>query len=497
MTLTRTPLSRRWVLAALMAGVAGPSLAAPLERSLRPLARPEGARRATEADQLIARAALGSGRVGFALADTATGELLESVNPALDLPPASVAKAVTALYALDTLGAEHRFATRVFATGPMQGGRLAGDLVLAGSGDPVLDTDMLGDLVHTLRARGLTEVAGRFLYHDGALPRLAAIDPSQPPHVGYNPAISGLNLNFNRVHFEWKRESGGYGVKLDARARRFAPPVGMARMQVVERATPVFTYSSTGGLDEWTVARGALGDSGARWLPVRQPALYCAEVFHTLARGAGIALPRPEAGGGPVAGTVLAEHLSAPLSAILQDMLNYSTNVTAEAVGLAATLARGGQPATLAESGRAMGSWLAARTGAMGPLFVDHSGLGDASRLTAADMVRVLIAAAPGARLKTLMKPVDLRDAQGRPRKDHPVAIKAKTGTLNFVSSLAGYITAPSGRELAFAIFTADTERRARLGPQELERPEGGRNWLTRSRRLQTDLLERWSTLYA
>ncbi|TCM86171.1 D-alanyl-D-alanine carboxypeptidase/D-alanyl-D-alanine endopeptidase [Rhodovulum steppense] len=496
MTFARTPLSRRWVLAGLMVGAVGPALATPLDRSPRPLARPEAARRAAEAEQIVARAGLGEARVGIALADTATGELLEAISPDLALPPASVAKAVTAIYALDTLGPSHRFATRIFATGPLANGRLAGDLILSGSGDPVLDTDMLGDLVDALRARGLTEVAGRFLYHEGALPQFPAIDPAQPPHVGYNPAISGLNLNFNRVHFEWTRQGGGYGVTLDARARRYAPPVGVARMQIVDRAAPVYTYSSKGGVDEWSVARGALGNGGARWLPVRQPALYCAEVFHTLARGAGIALPRPEPGVPPAGASLLAEHLSAPLPAILQGMMTHSTNVTAEALGLASTLARGGQPAALAESGQAMATWLAARTGTHGPRFVDHSGLGDASRLSAAEMVRVLTAVAPEARLKALMKPVELRDAQGRPRKA-AVSIQAKTGTLNFVSSLAGYVTSPGGRELAFAIFTADTARRARLGPQELERPEGGRSWLTRARRLQTDMLDRWATLYA
>ncbi|MGC9419955.1 MAG: D-alanyl-D-alanine carboxypeptidase, partial [Rhodovulum sp.] len=340
-------------------------------------------------------------------------------------------------------------------------------------------------------------VRGRFLYDAGALPRLPAIDPGQPAHVGYNPAISGLNLNFNRVHFEWKREGGGYDVTLDARARRFAPAVSVARMQVVDRPGPVYTYSSKGGVDEWTVAQGALGKGGARWLPVRRPALYCAEVFHTLARAAGIALPRPEEAAGPVAGLVLAEHRSEPLSDILRDMLKYSTNMTAEAVGLSATLARGARPASLTASGAAMGAWLSARVGARKARFVDHSGLGDASRMSAVEMVRTLVDLAPGTGLKGLMKQVHLRDGRGRPIYDHPVEIRAKTGTLNFVSGLAGYVTFPTGRDLAFAIFSADIERRAALGPQELERPAGGRSWITRARRLQMALLERWVELYA
>ena len=90
-----------------------------------------------DADGLIAAAKLG-GAVAFVLADARTGEVLDAREPDLALPPASVAKAVTSLYALEKLGAGYRFATRVLATGPLQGGIVQGDIVLAGGGDPTL-----------------------------------------------------------------------------------------------------------------------------------------------------------------------------------------------------------------------------------------------------------------------------------------------------------------------------------------------------------------------
>ncbi|MEX5729896.1 D-alanyl-D-alanine carboxypeptidase/D-alanyl-D-alanine-endopeptidase (penicillin-binding protein 4) [Rhodovulum iodosum] len=492
-----TNLSRRWVLAALGAGAAQGALAnAPLQAP-RPAPRPAGLQNAAAPDAaaLIAKARL-SGKIGYAVADARTGEILEAKNPLLGLPPASVTKALTALYGLEALGPAYRFTTQVIATGPVSGGRLDGDLVLVGGGDPTLDTDMLADLAAQLHAAGLREVAGRFRYYAGALPSVAAIDPGQPPHVGYNPAICGLNLNFNRVHFEWRRGSGGYAVTMDARAQRYRPEVSVARMQVVNRAAPVYTYSSKGGVDEWTVARGALGKGGARWLPVRRPALYTAEVFQTLARAHGIALPRPEAADRLPGGTALARHASAPLPDILRDMLKYSTNMTAEAVGLTATRARSLPALSLDASGDAMAGWMETRLGAHKARFVDHSGLGDASRLSAAEMVRALAQVGPDGPLRPLLKTIALRDDQGRPMRAHPVEIRAKTGTLNFVSALAGYIRAPSGPDLAFAIFTADPARRASLVPAERERPEGGRAWVGRARTLQSDLIKRWLALY-
>ena len=112
--------------------------------------------------------------------DLATGRLVEGHASDAPRPPASVAKIVTALYALDALGHDYRFRTRVLAAGPVEGGAVAGDLVLAGDGDPVLDTDGLRGLVAALRNGGLAAVGGRLLVAGGALPAIAEVDPGQP-----------------------------------------------------------------------------------------------------------------------------------------------------------------------------------------------------------------------------------------------------------------------------------------------------------------------------
>ena len=143
-----------------------------------------------------------------------------------------------------------------------------------------------------------------------------------------------------------------------------------------------------------------------------------------------------------------------------------------------------------------MSAWMRARLGARRASFVDHSGLGEESRVSAQDMVRALVSAGADGALRRLMRDIPLRNAEGRTVPDHPVEIVAKTGTLNFVSSLAGYARAPSGRDLAFAIFCADLDRRARLADPQMERPDGGRSYARRARRLQQVLVERWAGIY-
>jgi serine-type D-Ala-D-Ala carboxypeptidase/endopeptidase (penicillin-binding protein 4) len=487
--------TRRFLLTTALAALAAQGWAEVMASSPRPV--PRGGRPRVDgpdAVALIKAAGLG-GVVTFAVADAATGAILEAEGADTPLPPASVAKAITALYALEKLGPGHRFATRVLTTGTRTGDTLQGDLILAGGGDPTLQTDQLGDLAARIAATGLRRITGRFLYWDAALPNIPRISDDQPDHVGYNATISGLNLNFNRVHFEWKRAGGDWSVAMDARGERFVPPVRMVRAAVANRDTPLFTYDQQPGREDWTVAAAALGKGGSRWLPVRQPGLYTAEVLRTLLAAQGIDVPEPAATTG-TDGTEIARVESAPLTDILRDMLRFSTNLTAEILGLAASGA-----GSLETSGAAMTAWAQTALG-MAARFTDHSGLGGASRVTANTMLAALLAAHRQNRnLKPVLRSMGMRDAAGKEIKDHPVQVLAKSGTLNFVSGLAGHIVPPAsgkwaGREMIFAIFTGDPARRDAIPVADRENPEGVEGWTKRARALQGQLIHRWTGLY-
>lgn len=487
-------LTRRRVLAGLLASAGAPAVAgAPLTSVRPPKGRGPGS--APGAEILVRQAKL-SGQVSFAVADAASGIILESRAEDSRLAPASVTKAITALYALETLGADHRFETSVMATGGVSNGVVGGDLILTGGCDPTTDTRALAALAAQLKEMGVREVRGRFLVNEGPVVSVRSIDPGQPDHVGYNPAVAGIALNFNRVHFEWRRAGTGYTVTMDARAGNYRPDVTVSQMKVEPRRAPIYTYQEGNGRDIWTVAQGALGREGARWLPVRHPGLYAGEVFATLARSHGIVLSKPGLTMGSSNAAVLTKIESAPLHGILRGMLKHSNNLTAEMLGLATTYARIGKVASLEKSAAEMNRWAVQSLGMHAPGFVDHSGLGDRSRISPADMMRGLAAAGQAEALRPLLKPVKLLDSNGRPINNHPVKADAKTGTLNFVSGLAGYMTAPDGREMVFAIFTADTETRASIPREARERPPGARSWATRSRRLQRKLIMRWGRVF-
>ena len=121
-------LTRRGFVTASLCAVALPAAAqdVPPPGLRRPVPRP-----VASPAVLLVRARLGDARLGFVALDLATGALRASHDPDLPMPPASTLKTVTALYALDRLGPDHRFATRVLRAGDT--------LVLAGGDSDYVD----------------------------------------------------------------------------------------------------------------------------------------------------------------------------------------------------------------------------------------------------------------------------------------------------------------------------------------------------------------------
>ena len=479
-------LSRRAVLACAASSLASAAFANAPATSLRPIARTQPA---DVVAKLVADAGL-TGQVGVAVVDLETGEMLESIEAQISQPPASVTKAFTALYALESLGQNFTYETGIYANGPINGGILDGDLILAGGGDPSLATDDLATLAQSLKETGLIEVKGDFLVWDEALSNVDEIDTDQLDYLGYNPTITGLNLNYNRVHFEWKREDDDFAIVMDARSTKYRPAVTVSRMELVDRPSPVFTYRDVGDVDQWTVARRSLNNEGSRWLPVRHPALYAGEVFATFARSHGIVLKAPKETAIRPAGRPFATFRSAELNEMMRGMLRYSTNLTAEASGMMATTRREGAPTAMRPSARAMGSWLGQRCDGIAPAFVDHSGLGDRSRVSPLDTVKMLASSNVREILEPIMRQIRLVGDDQQIISRDGMGVRAKTGTLNFVCTLAGYVRTEKGRKLAFAIFASDLDKREAGKLEGAERPRGARTWNRRARRLQQDILK-------
>lgn len=476
-------LTRRAILAALAASTANAAFAnAPL-KSIRPQARP-GPRIKPTIDGVIASARL-SGVKSYVVMDMQTGQVLEQLNPTQKAPPASVSKVPTAGFGLAKLGADYRFETKVLTNGSVQNGVLNGDLMLLGGGDPTLNTVRLAAMVQGLVSKGIRSVTGRFYVSAGSFPRIDNLDPSQSPEAGYNPTISGLNLNFNRIRLEWTpKGQGAYETTMRATGRGFAPDIAHTKVTLVDRQAPVYDYTLNKTSESWSIARHALGKGGARWLPTRLPELYAGRAFQQIALQLGLKLAAPQVGSLKGQLTQLQSDTSDNLRDIARGMLKHSNNLTAEIIGLSANLPE-------KKLGAGLNKWAPAY--GLNGKFADYSGLSDKSRITAQGLCQFLHAH-HGTMLPDIMPEIKLKPKDNFLHPD--MTLLAKTGTLNFVSTLCGYIKV-GGRTLGFAILTNDLKKRADIDPKFKDSPKGARTWSRRSRSMQFDMIRVWAETYA
>lgn len=458
-----------------------------------PAPAPRGAESAAADGAALVAASGLSGAIGFIVVDLATGETLEALNPDLGLAPASVAKVATTLYALATLGPQHRFETQAVALGPIEAGRLRGDLGLRGGGDPELDSAGLAALARDAAVQARAVDGAVRALPGGAIP---FIDADQPPEAAYNPAVAALNLNYNRVRLAWERKGGKLDYALEAHAAHYSPAVTSVALNLApdDCGCPAFARADGPG-ETWRVREGVLRGRGSVWLPVQAPEPYAAEVFRAAATDAGMRIGGAVKGGGEE-GAVLARYFSRPVIEMTADMLRYSTNLTAEALGRAASAARGAPTGDLAASAAAMNRWIADYAGfppGDGFALRNHSGLSTESRVTPRRMAQVLAAAHVGdSGLFDLLRDHAIDDAAARAPKG--ATVRAKTGTLDFARGLAGYAITPSGRKLAFAYFANDLDRRAAARGEG--RPAGARAWRNKAVLLERALLRGWLTRF-
>ena len=129
------------------------------------------------------------------------------------------------------------------------------------------------------------------------------------------------------------------------------------------------------------------------------------------------------------AGTALVTHQSASLREILRDMLKYSTNLTAEMVGLAAMVKRRGKVGGLWSSANELNAWTRSALGVQGMRLVEHLGLGAANRMTADAMVGALVEAYGSNALRPIFESIAVREEF---IENAVIKVDAKAGTLNF-----------------------------------------------------------------
>ncbi len=394
------------------------------------------------------------------------------------LTPASNEKILTTASAALLLGLDHEIRTEVIAHGDVSNGVLAGNLRVRGEGDPTFGAQDHGETLakleffaDRLRAQGLTQVAGDLLVDDSAFdqdfvgPDWPTSDPRTTPYLAQVAALS-LDDGCARVVVT----PGGVGK---TPALSVVPDVGHITLKnslsTTDGKKPAgFRFDRDEGSNQVTavgaVRRG--GSTTSHFVAVHDPALHFGRGFRQALEHRGITVKgevrrsKPEERTG---GTVLIRY-GTPLSRIFPYLLKESQNHRAEmvfkhlgfATGNTGSFAGGG-----AAVDRALEKIGVPREGLV---VADGSGLSRKNRMTARALFGVLSEIsktdAGEAYRESLAEPGESGTLEKR-LTALAGRLFAKTGTLNGVSTLSGYVLSAGGRWVAFAALMNGTENRA------------------------------------
>ncbi|MBP2279206.1 D-alanyl-D-alanine carboxypeptidase/D-alanyl-D-alanine-endopeptidase (penicillin-binding protein 4) [Psychrobacter sp. PL19] len=126
---------------------------------------------------------------------------LLSHQPNIARTPASTMKLIPSFIALDTLGADFVWLTRVYHTGMVIGNRLYGDLIIQGSGDPKMTHERLQQLLYQVQKVGIHHIDGNLII-DSAIFKNISKDPAafdNAPLRPYNASPDGFLVNFGSM----------------------------------------------------------------------------------------------------------------------------------------------------------------------------------------------------------------------------------------------------------------------------------------------------------
>lgn len=400
-----------------------------------------------------------------------TGQTILSVNPNQMVIPASTQKVVSGAAALDTLKPHFRFQTPVYYDGVLLGdGTLKGNLYIKGGGDPSLVLEQTWLLAHQIRAYGVKTVTGNLVgdasFFDGTK------HYKEWGKVGtraYHAPMGALSVNFNTI--------GAYVAP--------GPQEGDPANATLDPATDLYQLdnrliTSAGGrtlvalslTDRTCVVSGQIPQhvkGRTFYRSIADPLPYALAAIRAYLAQEGVSIGKETIQGKvPPNAKMLFTHESKPLSIILRDLYRSSNNFTAEQTARTMGATLYGEPGTQRKASEGITQWLRDHGFHQPGVFIsDASGLSRENRINAKILVDVLrymgnkpeVAAeftdamAVGGVDGTLKGRFRGTPLEGR--------VRAKSGLLWGVITLAGYCYDTNNDPYAFAVLINEYHRKA------------------------------------
>jgi D-alanyl-D-alanine carboxypeptidase/D-alanyl-D-alanine-endopeptidase (penicillin-binding protein 4) len=449
-----------------------------LKQPLEVSQKPEDAALAAKINEVIEKSEFRDARWGVFVVSLKDGRVLAARDAQKLFTPASVQKIITSVVALDRLGADFRWRTRVFAREPLENGTLNGDLILYGEGAPDLSDDGIVNLVGQLKAKGLQRIKGGIIGDESYFTGDKIGDGWAWNELQwyYGAEASALSINRNLVN-----------VSLEDGKPRIEPATADVEFSGAVAALQNGAPESIGlqrGLGSNKIHVWGEGRNLDVRVAVENPALWSAKIFKEALAKNGIAVEgavksadwKAENKFDPAGASELASVESRTLGEIVRRMNKDSVNLYAELI--LRTLGVKFGPEAPGENPNArktrgddaagaavIKKWLAENGASFQETeaIKDGSGLSRLNFVTPETVGRALVA---GNQIKAAdvfrgSLPVAGADGTLRGRLGKVGGrISAKTGSIMFVNTLAGYAKR-ADETLAFVILCNNETRKA------------------------------------
>jgi len=411
--------------------------------------------------------------------DVDSGEVVLSWKDDVPRNPASTMKLLTTLVGLDTLGPNYRWTTDIFALGELEDGRLAGDLLIRGHGDPFLVTERVWQMLRLVRQAGIHAIDGNLLLDDSYF-EVPEYDPSEfdrQPLRAYNVGPNALLMNFKvvRYWFEPDHDRDAVRVWVD-------PPLENLRVEnrlALRRGycggyQRGITITANEAIDKM-IFSGRF-PTGCKSYAMDRTALS----HHEFAYGLFTSVWRESGGefkGGwmnakaPEDAEPIVSFRSLPLAEIISRVNKNSNNVMARQILYTLSAEVLGAPGTESGGRKVVENWLA-DTGIEFPtLRLDNgAGLSREARVSAREFGALLELAWQKPYMPEYLASMAVSGLDGTLRRrfdDEQLTGQAhlKTGSLDHVAAIAGYLQAESGRR--FSVVMLHNHDDVHRGPGE------------------------------
>ncbi len=427
-------------------------------------------------DEVLTAPVLTRARVGVAVIDCSSGEMVYARDPDLLLNPASNLKVLTSAVALSVLGPAFRFRTSVLYDGTLNEGVLSGNLYLRGEGDPELVYETVWKMVKDLQAQGLTTIMGDLVADDTffdeqrLIPDWNEDDLDDETHA-YNAPLGALSFNFNTVALVVRP---GATVKAPVRIT-FETPTGYVRIE--NRATtggrnskPTLRFSrrsEDSGPELVLEGRLPINSGFKRYYrTVPNPPQFALTLMSEMMAREGIVIRGGRRlGRTPDGAVALHYHHSSSLDILMKHMNKLSSNFIAEQTVKAMGARVYGAPGTTEKGIQVMRDYLQqAKLPWDTSAFYNGSGLSYRTRVSARQLAGVLcyverdhrqrydfLATFPIAGVDgTLRRRMIGTGAEGN--------LRAKTGSIKGIFGFSGLLESQDQRNLAFSFLVNDIE---------------------------------------